>query len=449
MKKNILILVSCLFTLFGYSQVPSINTNTNFVKERGAFSKQNKIDDLFENEIRLKNKLDKTSKILLDEQNELDKLIKRKEKKIDKKDLQKKEEEIQKKEEEIKKIEVNIQKKEKLINKLKVDTTTIGKNLDKVKIEFEIEAEMPQNFFYKSYNDHYNGRGIEIDNKIKKLKNDIIDAKSDENTNRMNKYKDEIQVLNNEKLNLSIERVRVLSPKVNHYNAWFPTWDEKYRNAFFEDVYNNTTGKANFLNAFSVVGNPKGITGQSEIVADKIQMLRVTFGTVISASNDSLTNTNTQVDALQRLINGGGNFYFDGSLPFLTTIKGNDENELLHFYSFLNAKVAADIKGYGNNLDASTYNSSVGFNCYGDMSSENKKFNFFLVTSTNFYWASTKEFYDSLGIDHNHGFLSGKLTIGVTLLNQFRFSANVLTFGSEEVIRSSKIGFGLQFLPNL
>ena len=155
------------------------------------------------------------------------------------------------------------------------------------------------------------------------------------------------------------------------------------------------------------------------------------------------------VEALQRLINGGGNFYFDLTAPLLTTIRGNSSDDLVNFYAYANIKAASDIKGYGNDLTASTYNTSLGLNLYSDISSENKKFNFFMVANASYYCLATKEFYEALQIDHTDGFLSGKITIGVTLLNQFRFSANVATFGSETSVRSSKIGFGLQFLPNL
>lgn len=435
MKKLHLILVSCLFTLFSYSQVPSINTNTNFSKERGEYSDQNKIDNLFKRENKLKDELDKISKPLGKEEAKLNKLKTKLEDEIN-------EEKIKTLNEEIKKTEVEI-------SKLKSKSEAINDKLKSIRNDLKTEGEKPENNFFKPYNDHYDLRIEKLDVIIAKLNKDLDEAKKEENTDRMDNYKNEIKDLNRKKTNLLIEKGRVLSPKVNHYQWYFPTWKPKYRNSFFEDVYNNPANKTNYLNAFSIVGAPNGITGQSELIADNIKMVRVTFGTVISASNDSLTNANTQVEALQRLINGGGNFYLDGSLPLMNTIKGNSDSELVNLYSFLTAKIASDVKGYGNDLEASTFNSSMGLNCYGDLSSENKKFNFFFVAYTNYYFGSTKEFYRNLGIEHNHGFLSGKVTIGVTMLNQFRFSANVLTFGSEPGVRSDKIGFGLQFLPNL
>ena len=316
-------------------------------------------------------------------------------------------------------------------------------------VEAEIKKTIEGNYFYQSYLAFYTNQLGKIEGKITKLKADMKLAETDDSLSRMDQYESEIQALERDKERLTIERDRKLNPTTHNYSWWLPSKNKKYRDAFFEDTYNNSTNKTNYLNAFAVVGSPNGVTGQSELVADNMGMLRITFGTVITASNDSLSSENTRVEALQRLINGGGNFYFDLTAPLLTTIRGNSSDDLVNFYAFANIKAASDIKGYGNDLTASTYNTSLGLNLYSDISSENKKFNFFMVANASYYCLATKEFYEALQIDHTDGFLSGKITIGVTLLNQFRFSANVATFGSETSVRSSKIGFGLQFLPNL
>ena len=349
---------------------------------------------------------------------------------------------------------VELEKKEKEISKsikkLKSDNTEKAKKEAELKvIKDEKNKIIGDNFRYKYNNDYYNNQISKVDARIEKLKKDLNEASKDDNRSRINSYESELKSLEKEKDRLEVEKKRKLNPGLNNYNWFLPSKNPMYRNAFFEDTYNNSTDKTNYLNAFSVVGSPNGITGQSEIVADNINMLRITFGTVITASNASLASENTRVEALQRLINGGGNFYFDFTVPLATTIKGNEDDELINAYSFANVKSAADIKGYGNNIEASTYNTSLGLNLYADLSSENKRFNFFIIANSNYYYGCTKEFYENLDINHNRGFLSGKVTIGVTLLNQFRFSANVLTYGSEPSLRSNKVTAGIQFLPKL
>ncbi|HLO73225.1 MAG TPA: hypothetical protein VK164_04750 [Flavobacterium sp.] len=330
------------------------------------------------------------------------------------------------------------------------EQTVIAAKESQIKgVEAEIKKTIEGNYFYQSNLAYYTNQLAKIEGKITKLKADMKLAEADDNRSRMDQYEGEIQALERDKGRLEIERDRKLNPATHNYSWWLPSKDKKYRDAFFEDTYNNSTNKTNYLNAFAVVGSPNGVTGQSELVADNMGMLRITFGTVITASNDSLSSENTRVEALQRLINGGGNFYFDLTAPLLTTIRGNSSDDLVNFYAYANIKAASDIKGYGNDLTASTYNTSLGLNLYSDISSENKKFNFFMVANASYYYLATKAFYEALQIDHTDGFLSGKITIGVTLLNQFRFSANVATFGSEASVRSTKIGFGLQFLPNL
>ena len=320
---------------------------------------------------------------------------------------------------------------------------------DRIKnIEEEITKTKKENYFYKSNAAYYKNQCDKIEEKISKLVADMKLAEKDDNRLRLDQYEAEIEVLKKDLENLNVERDRLLHPTTHNYSWFLPSKDKKYRNAFFKDTYNNSINKTNYINAFSIVGSPNGVTGQSEIVSDNLGMFRVTFGTVISASNDSLSNENTRVEALQRLINGGGNFYLDFTAPLVTTITGNND-DLINFYGFVNLKAASDIEGYGNDLTTSTYNTSLGVNLYGDISTDNRKFNFFFIANANYYYLSTKEFYEALGVFHKNGFLSGKITIGVTILNQFRFSANVVSYGSEPTVRSSKFGFGLQFLPNL
>lgn len=340
-------------------------------------------------------------------------------------------------------------KLEKEIKSIKKDDSKKAEAEAKLKtVIAEKNKILEDNYRYKVDNEYYNNQIAKVNDKIEKLKKDSKEAVKDDNRDRINGYEKELKELDKEKTSLEVEKKRKLNPTENNYNWFLPSKNREYRNAFFQDTYNNSTKEPSFLNAFAVVGSPNGVTGQSEIVADNMKMLRVTFGTVLSATNDSGDEDSTTADALQRLLNGGGNFYIDFTLPLATTIKDNNE-DLINLYSFADIKAASDIKGYGNDIEASTYNTSLGLNLYTDVSTENRRFNFFVVATSNYYYGCTKEFYENLGIDHNHGFLSGKITVGLTLLNQFRFSATVLTYGSEPSLRAEKISAGLQFLPKL
>jgi hypothetical protein len=273
----------------------------------------------------------------------------------------------------------------------------------------------------------------------------------------------DIKMLEVEKKEKEINKIindRYSKLKSLTYSAVLPSLNRKYRKEFFEATYNNDIKNTKYLNSISVAGDKSGAVVQSEIITDNISAFRISFGTVVTAtSNNSETQNNsvakadavkevvkeTEQDAFKRLLNGGGNFYAELILPLLTTYDGNS-SDLFTSYSYASFKGAMDIKGFGNNIDTSTGNGSFGINSYIGMSSDSKKFNFFLQGNINYSFGSN-EFYKNLGIKNEQGFLNGKIIAGVTLLSTFKVTAIVNTFGSDEKLRSGKVIIGVQVLP--
>lgn len=285
-----------------------------------------------------------------------------------------------------------------------------------------------------------------IAKKRKEIRTAQIELAGKETPAEMNKTRNQIDSLKTQLKSLIHQKAQDV--KMMSYRWWLPSVNEDKRSYFFKTMYNSKDSKTKFLNAFGISATDYGISGQSELITDNISFLRIAFGTVITASNDDdevAPEDETAVEALDRLVNGGGNFYIETILPLATTVDKNN-SDLITAYSYLSLRAATDIKGYGNDIDTSTGNGSGGLYLYLGFSSESRKFNFFFQGNANFTMGSTA-FYENLNINHNNGFFNGKMIAGLTLENKFRFTANFFTFGSESSLRREKIALGFQFLP--
>ena len=241
-----------------------------------------------------------------------------------------------------------------------------------------------------------------------------------------------------------------------------PTLKPTNRESFFKSVYNNSIDKTHYVNSFALSSSRGSVSAQSEIITDNLNMLRLSFGSVVTsnsgsttdapasprttAEGDASTESETAEAALKRLIDGGGNFYLDIILPLVTTNNVNDG--WITSYTYASLVGAMDIKGFGNNLDTSTGNGSFGISTYIGASSDNKKFNFFLQGNVN-YTIGSDDFYKNLALKNEKGFLNGKIIAGVALLNTFKVTAIISTFGSDEAIRNGDVAIGIQVLPGL
>ncbi|PAM93171.1 hypothetical protein B4N84_19530 [Flavobacterium sp. IR1] len=242
------------------------------------------------------------------------------------------------------------------------------------------------------------------------------------------------------------------------FNWFMPTFEKGNRKQFFHDMYNNETGKPIFLNSFALNGNGDATSVQNEVVTDNMWALRVTFGSVLSLASGKAepgqtaeevaakTKKETEQEALNRLLNGGGNFYLEFILPLATTNQNNGDQ--ITSYTYATARGAMDIESISSNIDTSTGNGTIGVSEYFGISSDSKKFNFFLQGNANFTFGTT-DFYNNLGLMNAKPFFNGRVLAGVTILNNFRISAAVWTFGSDEKVRSNKVTVGVQILPGL
>lgn len=235
-----------------------------------------------------------------------------------------------------------------------------------------------------------------------------------------------------------------------------PSWKKVNRKKFFHDMYNKDVNKTNYLNSFNLSGYSNGTTVQTEIVTDNMWAARISFGSALSVSTakkeDNLSleevkekeKEETENETFNRLINGGGNFYLEAALPLITTNQNNGDQ--ITFYSYANVRGAMDIKNFNSNMDTSTANGSLGLTAYGAINSDNKKFGFFLIGDIN-YVVGSNAFYKNLGLSNEEGFLVGKIVAGFSILNTFKLSATIKTFGSNATVRNDKVIIGVQILP--
>lgn len=254
---------------------------------------------------------------------------------------------------------------------------------------------------------------------------------------------------------ISIEKEEKLA-SLDKFPWVVPTWKKSNRKKFFHDMYNNDTDKTNFLNSFALNSNSDATSVQTELVTDNMWALRISFGSVLSVSSSKidsdstpeevqeLNKNETEQEAFSRLINGGGNFYLETILPLFTTNQNNGDQ--ITSYTYANLKGAMDIENFNSNIDTSTGNASLGLNSYLGISSDSKKFNFFIIGNMN-YTIGSKDFYKNLGLYKERAFLNGKIIAGVSILNKFKLLATINTFGSDEKLRSGKVNVGVQILP--
>lgn len=346
----------------------------------------------------------------------------------------------------------SIENNSKNIQKM-IDSFSI-KNEKIEKLNLQIKEYQEKNYSKEEiYMRYYDKEILKIFDEIDKIL--VLQKKNTNNLNEIESYQLRIDAKKVEISDLQKQRAKKL--KSLTYSWFLPTINKEKRSDFFKLTYNNLLEKTNYVNSFSVQGNEDGFLAQSEIITDNLNAFRVSFGTVInSKTNNKEEETSTtdqatknsdifQKDAVNRLVNGGGNLYIDLILPLITTYDGS-ASDYLTSYTYFNTRAAMDVKGFGNNIDTSTGNGSFGFNSYASISSDTKKFNFFVQGSVNYNFGSN-DYYKNLGIKNEQGFLNGKVIVGVGLLNHFKVTAIVNTFGSDEKLRSGKVNIGIQVLP--
>lgn len=322
-------------------------------------------------------------------------------------------------------------------NKVKIDTTDskIKEALKKYNTEIDIDSIEIENFsaLYDK----------QIDSITKIIKTLLIYQKeSISNKEKMIMISEEIEMKKNILNKIKKEKEYVTSTFSSKKQKIFPTSNKYYRNYFFESHYSSEYNKTALLTSLSATINNDAKTIQSELVADRIKWFRVSLGSVMSIASDT-TETKVEENNIERLISGGGNFYLDFTLPVFTTYT----DSFLTDYCYLNFKAASDISGFGNNVDVTTFNGSIGITNYLGFSSDEKKFNFFILNDVTAY-KGNRGFYENLNLNHQKWFLNSNFSFGVTFLNNYRVVCRT-NLSSEPSLRTEKFAVGIQLLPNL
>ncbi len=366
-----------------------------------------------------------------------------------KKDLTKEEKALSVLKKELKELDQDKESNTAVVNTKK--SVIASKELEVEKIKTDLETEKDKNLSRKHFKDFFENKIKTEKTTISELETELSEAAGKGDVKAMErierKKKDSQDSISKY---LKQKKVR-LALFDGNYSAILPTKNELYRQQFFQSMYNKGSDKTTFINSFSLSANDDGALVQSEVITDNLGMFRIAFGSVVSSSSETPTDgveaqEETEQESIKRLINGGGNFYLEVVLPLLTN---NNENEgWVTWYTYANVIGASDIKGFGNNLDTSTANASGGLTSYAGVTSDNGKFNFFVQANLN-YTIGSDDFYKNLGLTEEKGFLNGKFVAGITMLNTFRLSAIVSTFGSDEKLRNGSVTFGVQILPKL
>ncbi|SEQ04410.1 hypothetical protein [Flavobacterium urocaniciphilum] len=316
---------------------------------------------------------------------------------------------------------------------VKTESETKGTN-DSIKAENNkkpnIKTEEEKN--YKAHYEKKKDSIIYIINKLIEKQKKVISDR-----NAMIQISEEI-----EENRIALEKIELEKKRLHvEKRYWLPTKNSNFRNHFYETHYASSLEKTTLLNSFSATLNDNSNIVQSELIADRCGWFRVSFGSVLSVATDT-TKAKIENDNLERLIGGGGNFYLDFTLPIITSYT----DAFFTDYLYLSCKAASDISGFGNNVDVSTFNGSIGLTNYIGLSTEEKKFNFFLLTDVTAY-KGNNAFYDNLKLNHNRWFLNSNISFGVTLLNNYRIICRT-NLSSEPSLRTEKFAVGIQLLSS-
>jgi hypothetical protein len=232
-----------------------------------------------------------------------------------------------------------------------------------------------------------------------------------------------------------------INPTQKRIKKWLPSVssNEEERRSTFKSLYNNEFNKTVFVKSFSYLnGNDNDII-QSVLLSDNIGAFLVSFGTVLNIENKKDDNDeNAENQNIERLLSAGGNFYLNFELPVYKS-----SGKIVTYYNHLRLRLASDIEGFGNDIETSDMNASVGMSNYFGLTSDKNVFNLFLQFDSNLYMG-TNDFMQNIGVNSDV-FFNTNVNLGITMDNKYRlfFRTN---FASEPSLRTEKIAVGLQLI---
>lgn len=303
---------------------------------------------------------------------------------------------------------------------------------------------------YSFYIDSYNRQIDVYKAAIEELEDD---REKDENRENIDLLTDSIN-LTKEKILLTREFVSDLVVKKNQKIGWFPS-TKKSKDDFFQEFYSEDSKHTNYLNNLSLVFG--SATVQSELLSDYAGPLRFSLGMVVNAdtekNEEGTDNTGGRImeadenaedaeDDLKRLLNGGGNFYFTTQFP-VHSYSSPTFSEMAR----LNTNFASDIEGIGNDVEASNFKYGLNLSTYLSLTTDQKKFSFFVNADWGFIGGSD-DFKEDFGLQKvwDKPALLGKAVIGISLDNKATISITTKSISNYESLRSEKIMVGIQLL---
>jgi len=210
--------------------------------------------------------------------------------------------------------------------------------------------------------------------------------------------------------------------------------------AFFDIIYD---GKGEYFKTLGNTGFSFGSNSASiyaELVSGNLGIFRVSLGSMITSSSDSLQNGKKD-EAYQKLVTNGGNTVLNIEYPLMFL---HSRDNYYNLISRLIVRGTSDLPAFGTSTQKFAGSASLGIDFYGDASLSNNQLRFFANFNANKIFG-TDVFRDNLGIKNNN-FTFGQLSLGLVFLQAFKISFTVFTVSSEASLRNKNVVGGGQIL---
>lgn len=221
------------------------------------------------------------------------------------------------------------------------------------------------------------------------------------------------------------------------FRWWLPTTIRALKPSTFTN-FASAQGDFNVINLVQFQAQSGTASLYAELLGTNIGHLRISFGSLISANNDS----SVQKQTLQSFLAGGGNAVLNAYYP-LAYVRRNFFTMLWEY----SPKVGGQIPGMG------TYNNSVTGNCqllasdlYLDFTSIDNSAGLYAFLRGSYTFGSA-DFYDNLNIPHKMlGLL--QLNVGLVLNSNIRISVSGPLASTSGVLLHFPWQIGVQLMPN-
>jgi hypothetical protein len=228
---------------------------------------------------------------------------------------------------------------------------------------------------------------------------------------------------------------------VNFRKAIFLGFGPNRSRAFFDILYDNEGKIVRILNNTGFNLGSKTASLYAELASGTLSVFRISLGTMVVSSSEEDTEEARREEAFQKLASSGGNTVLNIEYPLAYI---HSPNKQYNVVSRLIAKGTADFPDFGTTTDSFAASASLGVDFYADAALRNNALRFFI--NVNFNKIKGSDVYkENLGVS-NSAFYYGQLVAGVIVAERFKLSFVLNTFGSQEILRNSRIIAGGQIL---